>query len=70
MPQRDLHHDTVVQALEKAGWTITDDPLHLGYGDRNLYVDLGAENVLAAKKGHDWKNPQTYDADDGSVVDW
>lgn len=51
MPQRDLLHDTVVHALESAGWTITDDPLRLGYGDRNLYVDLGAENVLAARKG-------------------
>ena len=50
MPQRDLLHDTVVQALEAASWKITDDPLRLGYGDRNLYVDLGAENVLAAQK--------------------
>lgn len=28
------------------------------------------ENQLADKIGHDWQNPQTYDADDGSVVDW
>ncbi len=28
------------------------------------------EDALADKIGHDWKNPQTYDADDGSVTDW
>ena len=50
MPRRDLYHDAVVHALEKAGWTITADPLKLGYGTRNLYVDLGAENLLAAVK--------------------
>ena len=30
----------------------------------------GDENALADKIGHDWKNPQSYDAHDGSVVDW
>jgi len=28
------------------------------------------EDQLADKIGHDWQNPQTYDPDDGSVVDW
>ena len=28
------------------------------------------ENNLADKIGHDWKNPESYDAGDGSVVDW
>jgi galactonate dehydratase len=28
------------------------------------------ENALADKIGHDWRNPESYDADDGSVVDW
>ncbi|MBI4604292.1 MAG: galactonate dehydratase [Planctomycetes bacterium] len=28
------------------------------------------EEALASKIGHDWRNPETYDADDGSVVDW
>jgi hypothetical protein len=50
MPQRDLHHNTVIHALEKSGWTITADPFRLEYGRRNLYVDLGAENLLAAEK--------------------
>jgi galactonate dehydratase len=28
------------------------------------------ENAMADKIGHDWRNPESYDADDGSVVDW
>jgi galactonate dehydratase len=28
------------------------------------------ENKMADKIGHDWKNPETYDPRDGSVVDW
>jgi XisH protein len=36
--------------LEKDGWTITDDPLHVKYGKVDLYVDLGAEKLLAAEK--------------------
>ena len=51
MPRRDLYHDKVVRDLEREGWTVTDDPLRLAYGGRNLYVDLGAENLLGASKG-------------------
>jgi hypothetical protein len=25
---------------------------------------------MADKLGHDWRNQEAYDADDGSVVDW
>jgi galactonate dehydratase len=28
------------------------------------------ENLLADKLEHDWRNRETYDVDDGSVVDW
>jgi galactonate dehydratase len=28
------------------------------------------ENALADKIGHDWRNAETYDRHDGSVVDW
>ncbi len=28
------------------------------------------ENAMADKIGHDWRNPESYDDDDGSVVDW
>ena len=28
------------------------------------------EHAMADKLGHDWRNPESYDAEDGSVVDW
>ena len=28
------------------------------------------EGLLADKIDHDWKNTESYDSDDGSVVDW
>lgn len=51
MPKKDIYHQVVVDALTKDGWVITDDPLHLAYGGRNLYVDLGASQPIAAQKG-------------------
>ena len=51
MPAKDTYHDAVRNALVKDGWTITDDPFRLVWGDRDFYVDLGAERVLAAEKG-------------------
>lgn len=50
MPARDLYHDAVKCALIKDGWTITDDPLHLKLGRKDMYVDLGACRLLAATK--------------------
>lgn len=50
MPARDFYHVIVRTALIKDGWTITDDPLTLKFGTTELYVDLGAEKVLAAEK--------------------
>jgi hypothetical protein len=50
MPAKDIYHNTVRTALEKDGWTITKDPLTLEIGDRSLFVDLGAEKILAAEK--------------------
>lgn len=48
---RDLYHETVKTALVKDGWTITDDPLSLQIGERDLFVDLGAEKLLMADRG-------------------
>jgi hypothetical protein len=51
MPAKDLYHDVVVEALTAEGWTITDDPLYLSSGKRDLWVDLGAErNTIGAEK--------------------
>ncbi len=51
MPRKDLYHDIFAAALEKAGWRITDDPLHLAFGGQDLYVDLGAQRLLGPPKG-------------------
>ncbi len=48
---RDVYHDTVREALIADGWTITDDPYTVPFGQHNLYVDLGAERLLAAERG-------------------
>ncbi|GET36724.1 XisH family protein [Microseira wollei] len=53
MPARDVYHYAVRAALEKEGWQITDDPLSLEYEDVPLYVDLGAERLIAAERGQD-----------------
>lgn len=52
MPAKDVYHETVRNALIADGWTITHDPftLEMDAGE-NLYVDLGAERLLAAEKG-------------------
>lgn len=51
MPAKDIYHNTVRNALLKDGWNITDDPFILKWGTRDLYIDLGAEKVIAAEKG-------------------
>jgi XisH protein len=50
MPARDRYHDQVRNALVKDGWTITQDPLHVKWGAKDMYIDLGAEQLLAAEK--------------------
>lgn len=44
-----------------------------GYIDLPKGPGLGIElddEAMADKIGHDWRNPETYDEEDGSVVDW
>ena len=50
MPAKDIYHDQVRNALEKENWQITKDPLVLKWGTRELYIDLGAEKLIAAEK--------------------
>lgn len=47
---KDIYHSTVKTALEKDGWTITNDPLTLKIGGRSTFIDLGAEKLFAAEK--------------------
>ncbi len=50
MSKRDDLHLPVRAALEKEGWTITDDPLYLFFRGTSLLVDLGGERGLAAER--------------------
>lgn len=50
MPAKDIYHDCVKNALIKDGWKITDDPLSLKIGKKDIFIDLAAEKLLAAEK--------------------
>ena len=52
MPALDIYHEAVKNALVKDVWTITHDPLRLRLRrGKSLFVDLGAERLLAAERG-------------------
>ncbi len=50
MPVLDIFHSAVRNALEKDGWHITHDPLHIDLADIEIYIDFGAEQLLAAQR--------------------
>jgi len=50
MSRKDNFHQAVRRALEKDGWTITQDPLLLKIGTLQLEADLGADKAIAAQK--------------------
>lgn len=45
MAAKDLYHNAVVGALKNDGWTITADPLVIGYFSRDVLIDIGAEQL-------------------------
>ncbi|KAF0249964.1 MAG: XisH protein [bacterium] len=50
MPAKDIYHNSLKNALIKDGWAITHDPYTISFGQRNVFVDIGAERSLAAEK--------------------
>jgi hypothetical protein len=50
MPARDIYHNNVKSALIKDGWAITHDPLRLEWGGKDMFVDLGAEQLIGAQR--------------------
>lgn len=53
MSAKDRFHEVVKVALQKNGWQITHDPFPLQVdGITDMYIDLGAEKVIAAEKDH------------------
>ncbi|MFN9168951.1 MAG: XisH family protein [Dolichospermum sp.] len=50
MPARDRFHNAVKTGLEKQGWKITHDPLTVSFELGDMYIDLGADKILAAER--------------------
>ncbi len=50
MPARDIFHYQARHAFEKDGWVITHDQMFLQSGGAEMYIDLGAEYLIAAQR--------------------
>ena len=50
---RDTYHDAVRRALEKEGWTITDEQYKCSTGEASFEIDLFAEKLIVAERGND-----------------
>lgn len=48
---KDLYHNQVKTALQNEGWQITHDPYEIRVGGVEMYIDLAAEQVIAAQRG-------------------
>ena len=54
MSAKDRYHNAVKSALLKENWIVTADPLRLKFSDQDeVRIDLGAERLLAAERGHE-----------------
>jgi XisI protein/XisH protein len=60
MAARDLFHNAVRNALLKEEWKITADPLTIKIDGVKFEIDLAAEKVLAAEKGHRMEKVAQY----------
>lgn len=50
MPAKDLFHEVVKRALEKNDWMITNENYRLEFGGVEIYIDLAAEQLIAAER--------------------
>lgn len=50
---KDIIHEPVKAAIEKAGWRITNDQYTVQFAEFTMYADLAAERVIAAQRGND-----------------
>lgn len=50
MPAKDKFHESFVRAIQKNGWTVTDDPLTIRVLDADLLIDIGAERMVGAER--------------------
>ncbi len=47
---KDIIHEPVKKAIEKAGWIITNDQYTVQFAEFTMYADLAAERVIAAQR--------------------
>ena len=50
MSAKDKYHELIKGALLDEGWKITHDPYQIDIGFTDLYIDLGAERLIAAER--------------------
>jgi hypothetical protein len=53
MPAKDIFHDTVTRALKKENWVITDEQFLIRSGGVEIYIDIGAEKIIAAERNNE-----------------
>ncbi len=53
MSAKDLFHELVKTALVEEGWRVTHDPYRIDIGFTDLYIDLGAERLIAAERNNE-----------------
>lgn len=53
MPAKDIFHDSVKRALEKESWKITEEQFLIRSGGVEIYIDIGAEKIIAAERNNE-----------------
>ncbi len=48
---KDTYHDAVRRALEKEGWTVSDEQYKFTSGEANFEIDILAERLITAERG-------------------
>ncbi|MCI0683145.1 MAG: XisH family protein [Gemmataceae bacterium] len=52
MPARDTYHDAARNALVRDAWSITHDPFQMAWGEKDMYVDFAAVQMLVAQRSN------------------
>ncbi len=47
---KDFYHSQVKAALQRDGWQITHDPYQIRVGGVEMYIDLGADEIIGARR--------------------
>jgi XisH protein len=67
---KDVFHEAVKSALIFDGWAITHDPLTIPLSKRNVFIDLGAEKLIAAEKGGQQLKYLIFEPETQRIAQW